>query len=32
MALDAMASAPGANESRRGGLLGRVFSGWGRKS
>jgi acyl carrier protein len=31
-ALDAMAAVPATNESRRGGLLGRVFSGWGRKS
>lgn len=31
-ALDAMAAVPAANETRRGGLLGRVFSGWGRKS
>ncbi|KWT97253.1 Long-chain-fatty-acid--CoA ligase [Variovorax sp. WDL1] len=29
-ALDALAVAPAGNESRRG-LLGRVFSGWGRK-
>jgi acyl carrier protein len=31
-ALDALAAAPAVNESRRGGLLGRVFSGWSRKS
>jgi hypothetical protein len=29
--VEVMAAASNAQESRRGGLLGRVFSGWGRK-
>ncbi|SDC66757.1 amino acid adenylation domain-containing protein [Variovorax sp. CF079] len=32
IALDALAAASAEGESRRGGLLGRVFSGWSRKS